>query len=251
MRHLENRMEQELIYYEELDSTNAEMKRLVEKKMAKEGTTIIAGMQTAGRGRHGRVWHSPSNGSLYMSILVEPSFHVDKVSMLTLVMAFAVATTLLEQGIEVQIKWPNDLVISGKKVCGILTELYHSSEKGMYLIVGVGVNLSKEMLPMELMDLATSICMDREMLAKMLTTKFWEAYQQFQKIQNLTFIKDEYNRMLVNCSRQVRVLDPAGEYSGIAQGIDDEGKLLVQKENGEIVSVFAGEVSVRGIYGYV
>lgn len=251
MQRLENRMEQELLYYEELDSTNTEMKRLVEKKMAKEGTAIVAGMQTAGRGRHGRVWYSPANGSLYMSILVEPDFDVDKVSMLTLVMAYAVGTTLQEQGVEVQIKWPNDLVILGKKVCGILTELYVQDEGGMYLIVGVGVNLSKEMLPEELKDIATDICADRETLAEQLTIRFLESYQLFRKTKNLKFMKDEYNRMLVNCNRQVRVLDPVEEYGGIALGIDDEGKLLVKKESGEMASVFAGEVSVRGVYGYV
>lgn len=250
-------MEQELICYEELDSTNAELKRLAEKGIATDGTVVLAAVQTAGRGRRGRVWHSPDNGSLYMSVHVRPDFDIEKASMLTLLMAYGVSDVLKRQGVDVQIKWPNDLVVSGKKVCGILTELHELEDVGHYLIIGVGVNLSKEKLPKELQEVATSIDAETEIhsertvLAKMIAARFRELYQQFQTEQSLAFIKDKYNEILVNKNRQVRVLDPAGEYCGLAYGIEDDGRLLVEKDDGEMVHVFAGEVSVRGIYGYV
>lgn len=250
-------MRQELLYYEELDSTNAEVKRLAEQGIAVDGTAIFADMQTAGRGRSGRVWHSPSNGNLYMSVLVKPDFEVDKASMLTLLMAYGIATVLKERGVDAAIKWPNDLVLSGKKICGILTELHYREELGHYLIIGVGLNLSREKLPEELNDLAGSIyeapvtSAERKELAKKILFRFRELYEQFREEKNLAFVRDEYNDMLVNVGRQVRVLDPIEEYAGIAYGIDEDGRLCVKKEDGEEVFVFAGEVSVRGIYGYV
>ncbi len=250
-------MKQELMYYDELDSTNAELKRLTDKGLATEGAVVIAGMQTAGRGRSGRVWHSPNNGNLYMSILVKVDFDMDKASMITLLMAYAVANVLEEQGIEVQIKWPNDLVISGKKVCGILTELHNTAGLGNYLIVGVGLNLSRESLPKELDNLATGLCAETDIraekdgLAREIADYFGELCEQFREKQSLAFIQEKYNKLLVNRNRQVRVMDPKGEYSGVASGITADGKLLVEKDDGEKVLVYAGEVSVRGIYGYV
>lgn len=248
-------MEQRLIHYKELDSTNAEIKRLVQQGKAVEGMVVLANKQTAGRGRHGRVWYSPENGSLYMSVFVRPDFDLAKAPMVTLLMAYGVASALQSCGIEAQIKWPNDLVISGKKICGILTELHNHESLGAYLIVGVGLNISKEHLPAELDELATCISWGEKdaqvFWAKKIMEQFDTLYKHFLQEQDLAFIRNAYNRILVNYNRQVRVLDPQGEYNGIARGIEEDGRLCVERDTGELEFVYSGEVSVRGVYGYV
>lgn len=248
-------MEQRLIHYKELDSTNAEIKRLVQQGKAVEGMVVLANKQTAGRGRHGRVWYSPENGSLYMSVFVRPDFDLAKAPMVTLLMAYGVASALQSCGIEAQIKWPNDLVISGKKICGILTELHRHEDESSYLIIGVGLNISKEYLPAEMEDLATCIDWNEKdapvFWARKIIEQFDVLYQRFLQEQDLAFMKNEYNRILVNNNRKVRVLDPKGEYQGTAHGIENDGSLRVKRETGELEYVYSGEVSVRGVYGYV
>lgn len=246
-------MEQDIRYYEEVDSTNEEIRRLVRAGERSPFLTVFAGKQTEGRGRRGRIWHSPGNGSLYMSMLVPVDFSVEKASMVTLLVACSVKRALETLSVEAKIKWPNDLVVSGKKVCGILTELYQMEEMGHFLVVGVGVNLSLEHLPKELENIAIEVKepIGREVLGKRIRKVFIQVFEHFVKEQNLYFIKEEYQRALVHLNQQIRVLDGKTAIEGIARGIDDEGKLLVEQKDGKEIAVYAGEVSVRGLYGYV
>ena len=114
-------MDMDVIYYKEVDSTNTKIKELA--KTAKEGLVVVADRQTAGRGRRGRTWESTEEGNLYMSVLLKPELEVTKAAMLTLVMAYSVAKAIQRWKIDVQIKWPNDLIMGKKKICGILTEM--------------------------------------------------------------------------------------------------------------------------------
>ena len=159
----------------------------------------------------------------------------------------------------VGIKWPNDIVIDGRKACGILTELSLSVEQGSidYLVIGVGINVAKQEFPAELqnhaiaLDEVASSAINRSELLNAVLTAFEADYSDFLATEDLTRLKGQYDALLVNFGRQVRVLDPKGEYDGIARGIQTTGELIVELPDGEVKNVYAGEVSVRGIYGYV
>ena len=246
-----------IIYYEQLDSTNTELVRLAAQGAA-HGTVVVADAQTAGKGRKGRNWESPAGENIYMSIPLRPDFVPDRAPMLTLVMAYSVAKVLKElRFTDVQIKWPNDLVLSGKKICGILTEMQLKDSEIDYIVVGVGINVNTSKFSEEIRDTATSLCMesgrvfDRENIVGSIVEYFGEAYRQFLETQDLSFLREAYNDMLVNVDKEVRVLEPGNEYTAYAQGINSEGELLVRTKEGEEKSIYAGEVSVRGIYGYI
>lgn len=250
-------MKRTVIYYDEIDSTNEKAKELA-KQDAVHGTLLVANKQTAGKGRRGRVWESPAGENIYMSLILKPELEVDKASMLTLVMAYSVALAVeAETNLPVQIKWPNDLVVCGKKICGILTEMSVSQGSIDYVIVGVGINVNSKVFPAELQDKATSLYLEsgkqikREELISQVMEQFEQAYEIFLHKQDLSFLQEAYNYRLVSKDKEVRVLEPGNEYQAIACGINPEGELIVVKENGEQEAIYAGEVSVRGIYGYV
>ena len=245
-----------VVHYKEVDSTNAEARRL-SVEGAESGLVVTAKKQTAGKGRRGRSWESPADENLYLSILLRPSLEPEKAPMLTLVMAYSVAKALQKEDIQVLIKWPNDLVLSGQKVCGILTEMNLSGTQIEDVIVGVGLNVNTMNFPVELEDKATSLRketlreLERGELLQLILKEFDKQYQRFLENQNLEFLQEDYNAMLINRGREVMVLEPGKEYLAKALGINKFGELLVQKEDGSTEAVFAGEVSVRGIYGYV
>lgn len=246
-----------IFYYETVGSTNEEAK----KKLAEantDGVLLVADSQTNGRGRRGRSWNSPGGESVYMSLAWRPSLMPEQVSMVTLVMALAVAKVVREQAsAEVFIKWPNDIVLNGKKICGILTELNFKRESMDSLVVGVGLNVNGQAFPKELEKTATSLFLEtgrffsRAELTAEIVKQFATAYDRFSLKGDLSDLLEDYNSFLVNREKQVKVLDPKQEWKGIAKGINEKGELLVETEAGEMVKVYAGEVSVRGIYGYV
>lgn len=246
-----------ITYYKQLDSTNTEIARLA-MQGTEHGAVVVAEEQTAGKGRRGRSWESPAGENIYMSILLRPNCKPEKAPMLTLVMAYSVAQVIRELGFsEVQIKWPNDLVLSGRKICGILTEMQLKDSEIDYVVVGVGINVNTRKFPAELEDKATSLFLQsgrefaRESIVEHVVEKFEHAYQQFMEVEDLSFLQDTYNSMLVNAGKEVRVLEPGNEYIAYSQGINSGGELIVRTPNGEEKAIYAGEVSVRGIYGYV
>ncbi len=246
-----------LYFYEETGSTNIDAKRLAEEG-APHGTVAVADKQNAGRGRRGRVWQSPAGKDIYFTLLLRPDFAPDKASGLTLVMALSVAQAVEAFcGLAVGIKWPNDIVVNGRKICGILTEMNVEPGYIQYVVIGAGINVNLAQFPEEISKTATSLFLEsrtqwpRAELLQNVLKRFEYNYEVFLQTQDLTGIRTEYMKHLVNVDKQVRVLDPGGEFEGIARGIDSSGELLVEKESGEIVKVYAGEVSVRGLFGYV
>ncbi len=251
-----------LVFFESTGSTNPDAKRFAEEG-APHGTTVVADRQTAGRGRRGRSWESPAGRSIYFTSIVRPAFVPDKASMITLVMALSVAEAIQEvTGIPTGIKWPNDIVVNGKKVVGILTEMSMTPEMNeiQFLVAGVGVNVNQESLeefPEDLRGTATSLKIesgrqfDRAALLAEILARFEESYETFERTVDLSGLRARYESRLVGRNAVVRVLDPAGEYTGISRGITETGELIVEKESGERTLVYAGEVSVRGLYGYV
>lgn len=246
-----------LVFYESTGSTNIQAKLLAEEG-APSGTLVVAEQQTQGRGRRGRTWASPAGRNLYFTLLLKPEFAPDKASMLTLVMALAVQGAVAEAcGVEAKIKWPNDVVVNGKKVTGILTEMSVQGEYIQHVVIGVGVNVKEQEFVSELEGKATSLEQEsgrhvsRAALLEKIMEHFERDYALFVKKCNLSLLLAQYNAVLVNCGREVRVLDPAGEYTGTAQGINEKGELCVEVSGGKVKKVYAGEVSVRGVYGYV
>lgn len=272
-------IEHMIIYKECVDSTNEEAKRGGDRG-ALHGTVYCADRQTAGKGRRGRSWLSESEENLYFTILLRPKLPTEKVTMLTLVMAYAVALAVEKvTGLQAGIKWPNDIVVNDKKVCGILSEMKVEKQKPAYCVIGVGMNIGRTQFPEELREKATSLwtemmnkkesgvsdaellakraksdkmpAPDKEILLQEILITFEEAYKTFSDAKSLHPILEVYNAHLVNKGRSVRVLEPGGEYEGVAMGVTATGELLVEKDDKTLQKVYAGEVSVRGLYGYV
>lgn len=246
-----------VIYYDETDSTNNRAKEAGNNKEP-HGTLFVADMQMAGKGRRGRVWKSPSGSSIYMTILLYPDIPPVKAPQLTLIMAIAVAEGIREvTGLETKIKWPNDIVVNGKKICGILTEMSTEIDYINHVVIGIGINVNMESFPEDIAKTATSLRIEagkefrRFELIAAIMEHFEKAYEAVCEAGSLEPIMEDYNCRLVNCGRRVRVLEPEHEYDALALGIDKTGELQVECEDGSRKSVFAGEVSVRGIYGYV
>ena len=239
----------------ETDSTNLWIKRLA-KEGASEGTIALAEFQSAGRGRLGRSWEVPEGTSVMMSILLRPKFEPQYAPTLTLVMGMAVAKAVKNLGFDVSIKWPNDVVVSHKKICGILTEMGVRDGKIDYAVIGVGINVNIKEFPEEMADKATSLYLesgkefDRSQIPGLVMEAFEEYYEKFAATCDLSGLKEEYESILANYNQPVRVLAKE-PYEGVARGITDGGELLVEKTDGTIVAVSAGEVSVRGLYSYV
>lgn len=242
-------------FAKETDSTNLWIKRLA-KEGAPQGTLALAEFQSAGRGRLGRSWEVPEGTSVMMSILLRPEFEPQYAPMLTLVMGMAVAKAVKLLGFEVSIKWPNDVVVSHKKICGILTEMGVRDGKIDYAVIGVGINVNIREFPAEMEDKATSLYLesgrefDRSQIPGLVMEAFENYYEKFAATCNLSGLKAEYESILANYNQPVRVLAKE-PYEGIARGITDSGELLVEKTDGTVVEVSAGEVSVRGLYSYV
>lgn len=248
---------QETMFFEEVDSTNNVAKKMAEEG-APHGRLVIAENQNAGKGRRGRTWSSPEGTGIWMTFVLRPQISPQAASMLTLVAAMAVRKAIyLETGLETVIKWPNDIVAGGKKICGILTEMSAELEWINYVVVGVGINANIRKFPDEISDKATSLILetgrmvDRSRMVSAYGNAFEEYYNRFLETGNLALLKDEYNSSLANFHNQVRVLDTAGEFVGISKGINDAGELVVTDDEGTERIVRSGEVSVRGIYGYV
>ena len=246
----------EICYFDVTDSTNTQAKSLGEGD-APNGTLVVAGKQESGRGRRGRSFESPAGTGIFMTLLLRPEIEPQNASMLTLVSALAVAKGIEHMvDLPVQIKWPNDIVINGKKVCGILTEMSAQMDYVNYIVIGIGINVGNEEFPEEIKDVATSIYLEsgKHINRAMLIEKIWEVfedyYELYEKTQDLSSLVKEYDSYLVNRGQKVRVLDSKEPYEGKAMGITDRGELIVDTwEARRLVS--AGEVSVRGVYGYV
>ncbi len=252
--------------YDEIDSTNTELKRMASADPAlPNGVMAITDNQVAGRGRRGRAWSAPAGVNVAMSFLLKPDFAPDRASMLTILAALAVARgveeTALDNGadqkVKCSIKWPNDVLLNNKKLCGILTEMSSELDFIHYVIVGIGINVNLEEFPEEISDIATSISLEckkkisRASLVDAVLRAYEDIYETFLETCDLSGLMEEYNSRLASMNIQVRVLDPKGEFTGISRGINSEGELIVDKEDGTTELVYAGEVSVRGIYGYV
>ena len=219
------------IYYEpEMDSTNTRAMQLAEKG-APHGTLVVTDHQLNGRGRRGRTWETPPGSAIAMTVLLRPKINPN-------------------------IKWPNDIIINRKKVSGILTEMSAQADYVNHIVVGIGINVHVEEFPEELSKVATSIFLEvgvkinRAALIERICEYFEAYFELFLRTEDLSGIAKQYDAYMVNRNQPVKVLDAKDPFEGTARGITTKGELLVDTwETRRLVS--SGEVSVRGIYGYV
>lgn len=247
----------EVLYFDTIDSTNIKAQELAEKGY-QSGTLVVADKQESGKGRRGHSWVSPSGTGIFMTLMIKPDINPNNASMLTLVAALAVAKAITSvTGEEALIKWPNDIVVNGKKVCGILTEMNAQFDYINHIVVGIGINVHNESFPEEISQMASSLMIEaggkrfhRAQIIAETMSYFEQYYDTFLKTQDLSALVREYDELLVNRNKSVRVLDPKEPFDGKAMGITPKGELIVDTwESRKLVS--SGEVSVRGIYGYV
>ena len=283
-----------IVYKDITDSTNNDARDLAAEG-APHGTLVVADKQEAGRGSRGRSWETPAGTNIAMSLVIRPTAPADRISMLTLVMGLSVAegvdlaiaessadgSKTLEgtsnSGLYSQIKWPNDVVIDKKKICGILTELHMNPDNSIRdVVIGVGINVNMTDFPDEIKGVAGSLLtqtgkrVNRSLVVARVMERFEENYEKFQMSYDLSYLKEQYESRLINKGEMVKILDsgktggtPAAWDArsgtvGCALGITDLGELLVDvtgeqagSHHRDIRTVGAGEVSVRGLYSYV
>ena len=249
----------EIIYMDSIDSTNSHAKRLGEKDFI-DGTVIIAEEQTTGRGRLGREWVSPKGKGIWMTILLKPDINPERASQITLISAMAVVKGIKKASdIDTLIKWPNDLVLNGQKLCGILTELGAEIDRINYLCVGIGINVNQDKKDFGNYELNTATSLkivsgsvvDRKKLIGEVLKAFEDYYTKFLKDSSIDFMVEEYKKSSANIGKEVRLITKDGEIEATAEDISSNGHLIVRLKCGSLREISSGEVSVRGIYGYV
>ena len=231
-----------LHYYQTLDSTNTEAKALA-RQGAPAGTAVVAQMQTGGRGRMGRSFLSPAGG-VYLSVILRPEMPAAELMHLTCAAAVAAQQAVREvTGIVPQIKWINDLVLEEKKLGGILTELSLKPDGSVdFAIIGIGINCGA--VPAEVAQIATAVDADPAQLCAELINAFCQ-----MDLQSKTSMLEHYRASCITLGKPVKIL--GSETTGTAVDVDDRGGLMIRLETGDIRTVDSGEVSVRGLYGYV
>ena len=246
----------EIINLPVIDSTNSYAKLVAFSK--EEGTIITAEQQISGKGRLGRNWSSPESTGIYMSIILKPNLDPTKVSKLTLIGAAAVCKGLKDIGLDSQIKWPNDIVINGKKVCGILTEMNCELNMINYIIMGIGINVNLEVddIPMDLKEKATSLkivkgeTVDRKELLGLILNYFERLYDDFKDKEDLTetiTICKENSALL---GKEIQIIQNGSVRIGNAIDINKDGELVVRFDEG-LETIISGEVSIRGLNNYI
>jgi len=245
----------EVHWYDEIGSTNDAAHELA-RAGAPHGAVVVAEAQTKGRGRHGRAFFSPHHRNLYNSIVLRPDLHVGQATTIVLAAAVAVADAVAEASGDpeaVQIKWPNDVLLGGRKTCGILMELASEATRVAYLVLGIGVNLNveRDAFPDEFRALATSVAahrgatVDRAAFARSLYVTL-EAVLDLHAQGGFNAVRPRFDAHFHMAGRPVRVRDLGGpELTGTAEGIDDDGALLLRDACGETRRVLAGDVTLR------
>ena len=242
----------EIVYFEETDSTNRQA-RMLAREGARHGTLVIADTQSAGRGRRGRGWISPVGEGIFMSLILRPQTPPSEVAKLSLTLALAVSRAIKrETGLDARIKWPNDIVIGGRKVCGLLLEMDATAEKVDSIVAGVGINVHQRVFDEEIAHTASSL----DLLAggrvsrSAIIRAFLEEFERAMALSDEEMM-DAYRARSATIGQKVQVISLSGTYAGMAQGITESGSLLVETDEGEVREVLAADVSVRGIMGYV
>lgn len=242
-------MGRSLKLYNEVDSTQIVALQLAQEG-ASEGTLVLAEQQNAGRGRMGKHWHSPKGKGIWMSLVLRPTIPVHFTPQLTLLTAVAVCRAIRKSTcVQAVIKWPNDILIEGRKVCGILLESFAEDERLRCVIAGIGisVNLEEEDYPDSLKPIATSLRLasggkvDRTELIALVMEEFECLYELYQDI-GFEPIRSAWEALTMSLGGKVRANTPKGTVEGTALSIDDMGALIVQTSDGAEVKLYSAEI---------
>ncbi len=241
-------------YLKETESTN-----LIARSIApsvEEGTVVIAESQTGGRGRLGRKWISPEGG-IWLSIIIKPKIQLIYASRITLLAGVAVAKIIRSYGLTARIKWPNDVLIDGKKICGILTEMEAEMDMIEYCVVGIGIdaNVDTESFPEDYRESSTSLKKElgheivRVEFVQKLLLEFDQLYQKFLK-DGFSSILEEWRNMSETIGEWVKITTQSRTLYGEAIGVDSEGALIIETGDGRLEKIVAGNCEhLRKGYG--
>lgn len=246
-----------IYHYDSIESTNKLAKEIAMGE--EEGTVIIAEEQTDGRGRLGRAWTSPKGSGIWMSIIIKPKIAPMDASKVTQITAASVYSAISEMGIETNIKWPNDIVLNGKKVSGILTEMTSEMMQINYMAIGIGINVNLDAgdIPEDIIEKATSLKIEcgrkinrKELIARILNhfEYFYDKLILNEDIEESITICKEKSALI---GKKIRVISRGKELEREAIDLTSSGELIVKDEDGNIEKIISGEVSVRGEHGYV
>jgi BirA family biotin operon repressor/biotin-[acetyl-CoA-carboxylase] ligase len=253
-----------VVFLSTVDSTNEYAKKLAFEG-AVEGTVVLAENQVCGKGRLGRAWASADKKGIWMSIVLRPEVPPEEVQLITLAASVAVVKALREStGIEAGIKWPNDIILDNKKVCGILTEMNSEMEAVNFIILGIGINVNQltEDFPDEIKKTAVSLraysqnvgtgtyFYNRSEIIKKLLFELERIYIKIIS-NDLKEVTEEWKKYSVTLGKEVRVLTKGDTFTGMAEDITKDGRLVVACADGIKREILSGEVSVRGLLNYI
>ena len=240
-----------IIYLKETDSTNTRAKELAAQG-APEGTLVIAEKQTKGRGRRGRNWFSPSGGGIYFSLILRPAISPGETPRITLMTAVVLAETLISMmKLKLRIKWPNDILVNGKKLAGILTEISTEMDAVNYIVVGLGMNVNTrfENFPSEIKKSATSILIEtgnRVPRIKFIQNylKLYEKYYNMFKKNDFEPIMKRWKELADIIGKQIRVDVIGKTHIGKVIDVDNDGVLILKDDQGRLQRIFSGDVTL-------
>ena len=237
--------------HDRIDSTNRRAMDLG-RNGAAEGTLVLAENQTAGRGRYGRTWHSPSRTNLYLSIVLRPDIRSSVPTLITLAAGLGAARGLTTvAGLPVGVKWPNDLILMNRKLAGILAELEPSGPHGPFVVLGIGVNINmdEDQWPEDLAHKAISLKMasgrtvDRAVVLAELLNEMEREYTELQQ-GRVSGLLDRYRQACITLKTVVIVASAGNNVTGLALDVDSEGRLMVEQPDRSILHLDAGEVTL-------
>jgi len=243
-----------LIHFNTIGSTNDYAKSIANDSL--EGTIIISEEQSSGRGRLGRQWYSKAYEGIWMSIILKPNINPNRASFLTILTAVSIAKALDKLNIKVGIKWPNDIILNNKKLCGILTELCLESEAVKFIVIGIGMNVKNIEFDVAINDIATSLykegyLIERRDIVREFLLEFENNYIDYINKNNKQNIINTYKEYSIMLNKNIFIVKNNEKELVRYIDIDLDGNLIVKDLNDNIKSIIAGETSIRGERGYI
>lgn len=243
-----------IIHFDTIDSTNDYAKHIAVDE--KDGTIIISEEQTKGKGRLGRQWHSKASEGIWMSIILKPEITPYKAPFITLVAGASIVKALNKLGVNASIKWPNDIIVNDKKICGILTELSAEIERVNYVVLGMGINVKTMEFDSEICDVATSLYKEgyevsRVDIVKNILTEFEVLYLDYVVNKSKKKTLDICRVYSAIIGKKIYIISDGERELVKCLDLNEEGNLIIETEQGLVKEMMSGEVSIRGEKGYV
>ena len=243
-----------ILHFETIESTNNYAKKIALEEL--DGTVIISEAQTKGRGRVGKQWYSKSGEGIWMSIILKPNIIPQTAPFITLIAGASIVKALNKLGVETFIKWPNDITINNKKVAGILTELSTEVDKINYIVLGIGINTKTMKFSQEISEIATSLYKEGYEISRVDIVK--AILEEFEKLY-LQYVNENVRKETLSICRKYSAIIGKDIYlikedeKELVRCLDvnDDGNLIVRNENNIIQEIISGEISIRGVKGYV